>query len=101
MLALGCHETAPDIDSAGIGKCMFCVIRSSLLLAAFAQACEGKCPLFHYVCQNFSFKNVHARRVAADGKEGSLAGRSSRHRRFHGEEFVFLLLSYHLRALYS
>jgi hypothetical protein len=65
VLALGSHETAPDIDSAGIGKCMFCVIRSSLLLAAFAQACEGKCPLFHYVCQNFEFKNVPAPGVAA------------------------------------
>jgi hypothetical protein len=76
--------------------------RSSLLLAAFAQACEGKCPLFHYVCQNFSFKNVPARRGSLlMGKEGPLAERSSRDRRFHGEEFVFLLPSYHLRALYS
>jgi hypothetical protein len=68
---------------------MFCVIRSSLLLAAFAQACEGKCPLFHYGCQNFSFKNVHARASLLMGKEGSLAGRSSRHIRSHGEEFIF------------
>ena len=52
---------------------MFCVIRSSLLLTAFAQACEGKCPLFHYVCQNFSFKTYTRAGVAADGKRGVIS----------------------------
>lgn len=74
MLALGCHETAPDIDSAGIGKRMFCVIRSSLLLAAFAQAVKANVLFFTMFVKNFFVqKFTRAPGVAAEGERGVIS----------------------------
>lgn len=70
MLALGCHETAPDIDSVGMGKCMFCVVRSSLLSPLLPGLVKANVLFLTMFVKTFRSKMYPRAGFAVDGERG-------------------------------
>lgn len=69
MLALGCHETAPDIDSAVIGKRMFWASVRACSSPLLPKPVKANVLFFNMFVKTLSSKMYPRAGVAADGEK--------------------------------